>query len=76
MKIEVARSAWKVAHSRAPGPGITERASEGPGKAVKRAFVENSTLASVRNCPLSAKSRPSADLTIVSCGKSSEWDEK
>ncbi|EJK60086.1 hypothetical protein THAOC_19624 [Thalassiosira oceanica] len=53
MKIEVARSAYRVAHSRAPGPGTTERASEGPGKAVKRAFVENSTLASVRNCPLS-----------------------
>ncbi|EJK53654.1 hypothetical protein THAOC_26862, partial [Thalassiosira oceanica] len=30
-----ARSAWKVAHSKAPGPGITERASEGPGKARK-----------------------------------------
>ncbi|EJK54803.1 hypothetical protein THAOC_25538, partial [Thalassiosira oceanica] len=33
-----ARSAWKVAHSKAPGPGITERASEGPGKARKACF--------------------------------------
>ncbi|EJK72877.1 hypothetical protein THAOC_05548 [Thalassiosira oceanica] len=59
MKIEVARSAYRVAHSRRPRPGITDGPREGPGKAVKRAFVENSTLASVRNCPLSAKSRPS-----------------
>ncbi|EJK58897.1 hypothetical protein THAOC_20944 [Thalassiosira oceanica] len=33
-----ARSAYQVAHSKAPGPGITERASEGPGKARKACF--------------------------------------
>ncbi|EJK47870.1 hypothetical protein THAOC_33383, partial [Thalassiosira oceanica] len=33
--IEVARSAWKVAHPKALGPGITERASQRPGKARK-----------------------------------------
>ncbi|EJK50873.1 hypothetical protein THAOC_30015, partial [Thalassiosira oceanica] len=81
--IEVARSACRVARSRALGPGMTERASEGPGKAAKRVFVEILTAASVRKCPLSGKIAtlgPSADLSIVSCGRSrprsSDSDEK
>ncbi|EJK61236.1 hypothetical protein THAOC_18318, partial [Thalassiosira oceanica] len=62
--VEVARSTWKVAHSRALGPGIAERASEGPGKARKASihrkfgfglrqrapFVGNATRGGPRSC--------------------------
>jgi len=74
-----ARSAYRVAHSKAPGPGITERASDRPGKAPEAGNRRNLTAASVRERPLPAKRDP--DPRIVSCGPehdevSSEWNEK
>ncbi|EJK55460.1 hypothetical protein THAOC_24810 [Thalassiosira oceanica] len=61
-----ARSAWKVAHSKALGPRIIERPPNGPGRPLRRAFVENSTAASVRECPFSAKRARGGPDSIVS----------
>ncbi|EJK57372.1 hypothetical protein THAOC_22588, partial [Thalassiosira oceanica] len=56
-----------------PRPGdhgaAPRTAREGP-QSERRAFVENSTAASVRECPLSAKRARGGVTSIVSCGRS------
>ncbi|EJK46440.1 hypothetical protein THAOC_34890 [Thalassiosira oceanica] len=60
-----ARSAYRVAHSNSPGPGIAGRASERPGKArIASTFVEFSE--SVLHCDKTRRGGP----RIVSCGPS------
>ncbi|EJK44195.1 hypothetical protein THAOC_37288, partial [Thalassiosira oceanica] len=55
-----ARSAWKVAHSKVPGPGITERASERPGKARKACFRRKFASSLRQRVPFIGKT-PAAD---------------
>ncbi|EJK58360.1 hypothetical protein THAOC_21526, partial [Thalassiosira oceanica] len=73
VEIEVARSAHQVAHSKALGLGITERASGRPGKVREACFRRKFATRLRRRVPFIGKTRPSAYLE--SC-RSSEWDEK
>ncbi|EJK63474.1 hypothetical protein THAOC_15861, partial [Thalassiosira oceanica] len=57
-----ARSGWKVAPSRALGPGITERASEGSGKARKACFRRKFDSSLRQRVPFLGITRPAADL--------------
>ncbi|EJK44647.1 hypothetical protein THAOC_36798, partial [Thalassiosira oceanica] len=47
--------------------GIAERPPKGQGRPLKRAFIENSALASVRECPSSAKRGPRRTPLYRSC---------
>ncbi|EJK58301.1 hypothetical protein THAOC_21590 [Thalassiosira oceanica] len=80
MKIEVARSAWKVALSRALGPGITDGVSEGPGKARKARIRRKFDIGLRQKAPFVGKTRRAAGLDRAlrpELGRagSSEWDE-
>ncbi|EJK75155.1 hypothetical protein THAOC_03133 [Thalassiosira oceanica] len=57
-----ARSAYRVAHSKAPGPGMTERASEGPGKALEGCFRRKFATCLRQRAPFVGQTRPAADL--------------
>ncbi|EJK65245.1 hypothetical protein THAOC_13919 [Thalassiosira oceanica] len=52
------RSAWKVAHSEAPGPGITERALEGTGKARKGCIRRKFATCLRQRVPFIGNTRP------------------
>ncbi|EJK70096.1 hypothetical protein THAOC_08574, partial [Thalassiosira oceanica] len=68
-----ARSAWKVAHSRALGPGITELPPERLGKARKASDRRNSASASVRKCPhVGSTDRGHRGRAELSTGSTSE----
>ncbi|EJK73778.1 hypothetical protein THAOC_04578, partial [Thalassiosira oceanica] len=56
------RSAWKVAPSRALGPGIAERAPERPGKARKASNRRKFDSSLRQRVPFVGKTRPAADL--------------
>ncbi|EJK64691.1 hypothetical protein THAOC_14551 [Thalassiosira oceanica] len=75
-----ARSAYQVAHSKSLGQGITERASERPGKA-RKASIRRKFDSSLRQRAPFVTSKRAPWRTSRSCRGpnstgSSEWDEK
>ncbi|EJK55838.1 hypothetical protein THAOC_24381, partial [Thalassiosira oceanica] len=80
MKIEVARSAYQVALSKALGPGFTERPSGRPGEVREACFRRKFGFGLRQKAPFVGITRPLGGPRIVSCGPnptmSSEWDEK
>ncbi|EJK58616.1 hypothetical protein THAOC_21245, partial [Thalassiosira oceanica] len=65
MKIEVARSAWKVALSTALVQGNTEWTSEGPWKARKASICRKFDSSIRQRVPFVGKTRPAADLDRI-----------